>query len=85
MRPRFHLIQKRKDNHLTQNAMAEFLGVTARHYRLLEAGTSDGSVKIWQQLAQKFGTTIDYLLKQEPDSAKDSTQLNCTTMCNGEA
>jgi hypothetical protein len=37
----------------------------------LEAGTSDGSVKIWQQLAQKFNTTIDYLLEQvDPRTTK---------------
>jgi DNA-binding XRE family transcriptional regulator len=71
MSPKLNLIQKRKEHHLKQSEMADFLKITARHYRALEAGTSDGSVKIWQQLAQKFNTTIDYLLEQaDPRTTK---------------
>ena len=64
---KLHLIQKRKDHNMTQEEVATFLNVTTRHYQALEAGNSDGSVKVWQQLAQRFGTTIDYLLEQEAD------------------
>ena len=72
MRP--HLIQKRKENKLNQGEIAKFLGITNQHYQRLEAGTSGGSVRIWQQLAQKFNTTIDYLLEQVDDG-----QENCNT------
>jgi DNA-binding XRE family transcriptional regulator len=63
---KINLIQLHKNSQLTQNEMAEFLKITTRRYQALEAGTSDGSVKIWQQLAQKFNTTVDFLLQQEP-------------------
>ena len=49
----------------TQVEVAIKLGITDRHYKSLEAGESDGSMKIWQQLAKLFNCTIDYLLKQE--------------------
>jgi DNA-binding XRE family transcriptional regulator len=68
MRP--HLIEKRKNSHLKQNEMAKFLKITEQHYQRLESGDSDGSVKVWQQLAQKFNTTIDYLLQQEPTTTQ---------------
>jgi DNA-binding XRE family transcriptional regulator len=55
--------------------MAHYLEITEQHYQRLEAGTSDGSVKIWQQLAQKFNTTIDHLLEQETGN----TQTNFNT------
>jgi DNA-binding XRE family transcriptional regulator len=61
---RLNLIQQRKQHQYTQSDMANYLHFSERHYRALEAGTSDGSVKIWQQLAQKFNTTIDCLLEQ---------------------
>lgn len=75
-----HLIQKRKEYKLKQEEVASFLEITNRHYQALEAGTSDGSVKIWQLLAQKFNCTIDSLLEQRIDdiqqdftTEKDST------------
>ena len=63
-----NLINLRKQAERTQKQMASFLGITERQYRRLEAGTSDGSVKIWQQLSRFFNTTIDYLLKQDVDN-----------------
>jgi DNA-binding XRE family transcriptional regulator len=70
---RSHLIEKRKTSQLTQGKVAKFLNITEQHYQRLEAGTSDGSVKIWQQLAQKFNTTVDYLLQQESTTRTNST------------
>lgn len=70
---RLHLIQKRKEYSMTQEEVAIFLDITTRHYQALEAGTSDGSVKVWKQLAQRFGTTIDYLLEQAADAQDDYT------------
>lgn len=68
---RSHLIKQRKEHDLKQEETANFLGITTRHYRQLEAGTSDGSVKIWQQLAKRFSTTIDYLLEQAEEHKDD--------------
>ena len=68
---RNNLISTRKNNQFTQEKLANILGITTRHYQLLEAGTSEGSVKIWKQLAHKFNVTIDFLLEQE-DTDKTS-------------
>jgi len=60
---------KRKENQLTQKQLAKILNITERQYRHLEAGTSDGSVKIWQQLSKIFhNATINELLEQEVDN-----------------
>ena len=61
----YNLERKRKDADFTQRELAEILGVTERQYQRLEAGTSDGSIKVWKQLSKLFDTTIDYLLEQE--------------------
>jgi DNA-binding XRE family transcriptional regulator len=52
---------------MTQEEAANFLNITIRHYQALEAGTSDGSVKIWEQLSKRFDTPINALLAQDVD------------------
>jgi transcriptional regulator with XRE-family HTH domain len=52
---------------MTQEEAANFLGITTQHYQRLEAGTSDGSVKIWEQLSQRFKVSINELLAQDVD------------------
>ncbi|MDD2285931.1 MAG: helix-turn-helix transcriptional regulator [Paludibacter sp.] len=69
---RKNLVQKREECNLKQTEVASFLNITPRHYRQLEAGTSEGSVPIWKKLAQRFNTTIDCLLSQ----AEETTQGN---------
>ena len=66
---RENLINARKKEKLTQTEVAHKLGVSDRHYRTLEAGTSDGSVRVWQELSRLFGKTINHLLTnaKEPD------------------
>ena len=53
---------------LKQHEVARCLNITLRHYKSLEAGTSDGSIKLWKQLAKLYGTTIDDLLEQEVEN-----------------
>lgn len=62
---RKNLIQARKDTHMTQAEMASHIGLTLRQYTRLEAGTSDGSVKVWYKLKDLLHQPIDYLLEQE--------------------
>lgn len=64
---RKNLIQQRKSHKMTQEEISIFLNITTRHYRQLEAGTSEGSVSIWKKLAQLFHSSIDFLLEQEVD------------------
>ncbi len=58
---RINLIKERKKKHLTQIQIANNLKISERHYKSLEAGTSKGSMKIWENLKQFFHKSIDYL------------------------
>lgn len=62
---RINLINERKKKQLTQTETAEFAGISTRQYQALEAGTSEGSIKVWKKLSDLFKQTIDYLLAQE--------------------
>ena len=65
---RNNLIKARKTEGYTQTELSQKIGVTPNHYQRLEAGTSDGSVKVWNRLKTLLGAeTIDYLLEQEAD------------------
>lgn len=61
---RKNLIVERKKEKLTQAEVAKLIGKTTRHYISLEAGTSDGSIKVWCKLRDLFHKPIDYLLEQ---------------------
>lgn len=65
-----NLITARKEQQLTQVELAKMLDVTERHYKSLESGDSDGSVKVWKKLKTITGKSIDYLLQQADDSTK---------------
>lgn len=70
---RTNLINVRKSKKLTQAETAKLIGITDRQYQRLEAGTSDGSVKVWQRLSELFNKSIDRLLEQE---VKETQQGN---------
>lgn len=72
---RNNLVYERKGERFTQLELAKKLNVSVRQYGRLEAGTSAGSLKVWQKLVELFGKPIDYLLEQEVDKAKE---LNIT-------
>lgn len=65
---RKNLITERKQKRLTQAETAQRIGITTRQYQALEAGTSDGSIKVWLRLKDLFHKPIDYLLEQEADN-----------------
>ena len=76
------LISLRKCAKCTQGQIARELNVTERHYRQYEAGTTDGSLRLWQQLADKFGTSIDAIVENLPSARTEEmneTQGNCNT------
>lgn len=67
---RNNLIKKRKKAKLTQVELAEKIKVTERHYKSLEAGTSKGSVQVWEKLRDLLkAPNIDYLLQEETKKA----------------
>lgn len=50
----------------TQVEISKAIGVTTRHYKGLEAGTSNGSVKVWEKLRDVLGAkSIDILRQQD--------------------
>ena len=66
---RKNLVDLRQKRELTQAQTAEKLGITVRQYSRLEAGTSDGSVKVWQHLKELLkAKSIDFLLEQEVET-----------------
>lgn len=62
---RKNLINARQKAQLTQMELATKLNITVRQYSRLEAGTSEGSVKVWNKLKEILNTSIDHLLEQE--------------------
>lgn len=65
---RDNLTKARKKYHYTQDTIANELGITTRHYRALESGTSKGSVDVWEKLKDILhAKSIDWLLEQ-PDN-----------------
>ena len=72
---RINLIKLRQNKNLTQVELAKKLEISERQYRSLEAGTSDGSIKIWYKLKSILNAeTIDYLLEQEVDNTNLSKE-----------
>ncbi|MBQ8429112.1 MAG: helix-turn-helix transcriptional regulator [Clostridia bacterium] len=50
----------------TQEAISEKVSLTARQYQNIEAGTSNGSICVWEKLRDILGAeSIDYLLEQD--------------------
>lgn len=86
---RQNLINARKSKDYTQLDLAIKLGITERHYQALEAGTSDGSIKIWCKLKQLLrAKSIDWLLEQSDDNSTQTVtqkqRASQATRCSGE-
>jgi len=62
---RKNLINARTDKGLTQAELANLISTSERNYQYLEAGTSDGSLQLWQRISEQLNKGIDYLIIQE--------------------
>lgn len=60
---RYNLINERKRRSYSQAKLSKILGIGLRQYQRIEAGESDGKVKMWIQLSSILNDTIDNLLK----------------------
>ncbi len=61
---RKNLKDLRKKRGFSQKELAEKLNISERQYQRLEAGTSDGSIALWQNLKIILQSeTLDYLLE----------------------
>ena len=54
----------REDADLTQQRLAEAIGITQRKYSYLETGTQPLTDELLVRLADFYGVSIDYLLRQ---------------------
>ena len=65
---RKNLVSLRKKRGLTQTETAAQLGICVRQYKSLEAGTSNGSVRVCIHLKRLLNAkSIDWLLEQSED------------------
>ena len=63
---RFNLKNARQKAQLTLVELSNKLNISPRQYRSLEAGTSEGSVKVWSALKNLLDApSIDFLLEQD--------------------
>ena len=73
----------RKEKRLTQEKFGEFAGVSQRTVAFWESGDRTPSYSVMSDLADKLGTSVDYLLgrtdertKKEPVISDDELRLN---------
>ncbi len=64
---RENLRAARKAAGLTQQAMADKLGVGLRHYKKIECGETLGSVPLWDELEDILGINQRVLREIHPD------------------
>lgn len=57
------LRELREDNDLTQQKLAEKLGITQRKYSYIETGTQQLTDEILIKLSKFYGVTTDYILR----------------------
>lgn len=64
---RENLKNARKAAGLTQQQVAEKLGISERYYRFIEADDRDGDFEIWDSLEDLFGVHQRILRKSSPN------------------
>ena len=73
---RQNLKTARKEKKMTQQSVADYLGVSERTYQRLEHGKTLGSIAHWDKLEDLFGThqrqlrNLDYLNEQKGNQPK---------------
>lgn len=60
-----HIRDTREDHDLTQQQIAEILGLHLTTYRRYELGEQTIPIHIVKKLAQYYNTTVDYLVEIE--------------------
>lgn len=57
----------REDHDLTQQKLADALGITQRKYSYIETGTQPLTAELLVKLARFYGVTTDYILRLTDD------------------
>jgi transcriptional regulator with XRE-family HTH domain len=66
-----NLHKARKKKGLTQEELAEKLGMSRLEYLRIENGYKDPKISIAREISHFFGETIDYLFENEVESSGD--------------
>ncbi len=66
---RENLKRARKEAGMTQQQVAEYLNVSERHYKYMEAGNIVGNVVLWDKLGDLFNVHQRVLREIHPDKA----------------
>ena len=66
---RANLKKARADAGLTQEQMAEKLGISLRHYKYIESGKVVGNVELWDAMEDLFEIHQRVLREIHPDKA----------------
>lgn len=66
---RENLRRARKSAGLTQQAMADKLGIGLRHYKKIESGESLGSIPLWDEAEDLLGVNQRVLRETHHDKA----------------
>ena len=66
---RDNLKKARKDAGLTQEKMAEKLGIGLRHYKKIESGETLGSIELWDMMEDEFNVHQRVLRENHPGKA----------------
>lgn len=61
----------REDADLTQQQIADAIGITQRKYSYIETGTQPLTDELLVLLADYYGVSIDYLLRQTNDPRRN--------------
>lgn len=61
----------REDNNLTQQQVADKIGITQRKYSYIETGTQPLTDEILVALAKLYNTSIDYILMQTNEQKRN--------------
>ena len=70
---RENLRNARKAAHMTQQVMADRLGIHERYYKAVESGERLGSIALWDALEDLLGVNQRVLRETHPDK-EDSQQ-----------
>lgn len=73
------LKELRKQKKVTQQDVANYLGITRPAYTAYEKGSRNPDYDLLNKLARYFNVTTDYLLGTDTTKTKDSTEPELTT------
>ena len=68
---RKNLQEARKAKGMTQQAMADKLGIGLRHYKKIEKGETLGSIPLWDDMEDILGVNQRALRENHPDKANN--------------